>query len=569
MKSAFLKHIIPFLFLILHQALIAKQLPGFQEKIILDSLENPVINAQIPVILHIADNPEGKKSVKLIPEKPDSLPLIFQNSGKHKFTHLKSKLNKHIPFYFTVDGITPETGWYSDMPMFIKEDTIYGGKDFGIHLISHDELSGVKSIYYSINSRDYKIFEDSLLLDGEGYYEIDFFAVDNVGNVEKPKKIITIIDHTAPETKLEIIDDQFENILSPRSKISLEAFDQTGVKEIFYSINDEPAKEYSEKIPVNNLPEGYHTLQYYALDKVDNKEPLKSFEFFVDKTPPVIIEEIIGNRFVADGKEYSSGRSQLRITAVDNKAGVKDIYYSINDEEYELYERPVFLSGHSGEINIRTYAVDKVNNKSEGRTYHQDETHIPYVDLNAPEIDYEIIGPQIYFRNTLFISDKSKIKLIGIDRESGLNRIVYRINQGEEKIFEEPFSIKKPGNHNINYTAFDNVENANNDNFSLYVDMQGPEITHNFSIPSYDVYVEDDNSYQTYPPHVKLYLSATDEKTGADEIFYSINEQPEQLYNKPITGFYAGQVNNISIRATDMLRNETVREISFYITDSH
>ncbi len=541
--------------------------PEFEKKIIRDSLDNLIINAETPVFIHISDNPDGKNSIKLNPETPEDVPLKFKNSGQHKITHFNKQINKTIPFYFTVDGIAPNTKWQSGENYFLRNDTIFGGKNFNVAFSSHDEFSGVSKIYYAVNSREYKVFKDSIQLHEEKPYEVKYFAVDNVGNTEKPNKIIIIANHTSPVTQLEIVGDKHENILSPRSEIKLTASDKVGIKDIYYSINEDPVERYSKKISVDHLHEGYHTIVFHATDKVGNKEHTQSFEFFVDKTPPIIIEEITGNRFVAGGKEYSSGRSQLRITAVDNKAGVKEIYYSINDEEYELYERPVFLSGHSGEINIKTYAVDKVNNKSEGRAYHQDETHIPYVDLNAPEIDFEIIGPQIYLRNTLFISNKSKVKLKGIDRESGLNRIVYRINQGEEKIFEEPFSIKKPGSHNINYTAFDNVENANNDNFSLYVDLQGPEVTYNFSIKSYDVYEKSDKSYEIYPQHVKLFLSATDEKTGADQIFYSINEQPEQLYNEPVTGFEARHVNNISIRATDMLGNETVREISFYITD--
>jgi len=543
--------------------------PVFEKKIIRDSLDNLIINIEKTGFLHISDNPEGKRGVKLHQEETPDRPMKFKNSGKHSFTYYNQRLKKDIPFYFIVDGVAPKTAWKSELPAFIRDDTIYGGENFEISFSSQDEYSGVKNIYYSVNGLEYQKYKAPLILESEDYYEIAFFAVDNVGNIEKSNKINIIVDHASPETQLVIIGDQHENVLSPRTEIKLEASARTGVKDIFYSINDQPAKAYSQKISVSHLSEGYHTITYFAIDKIKNKEQEKSFRFFIDKTPPIIIQEITGNRFVAGGKEYSSGRSQLRVTAVDNKAGVKEIYYSINDEQYELYKRPVFLSGHSGEVNIRTYALDKVNNKSEGRTYFSEETHIPYIDLNAPEIDFKIEGPQMFLRNTLFINDKSKINLIGVDRESGLNRIVYRINQGEERIFEEPFSIKKPGHHNINYTAFDNVDNANNDNFSLYVDVQGPEINHNFSIISYDEYVKAGNNYEIYPPHVKLYLSAVDEKTGANEIFYSINEQPEQLYTKPVKKFEAGQVNNISIRATDMLGNESFEEVSFYVTDSH
>jgi len=561
-------YIILFFFTIfLPGKLSSQDLPDFERKIIRDSLGNLIINAEKPMQLHVSDNPDGENSVKLQAEKPNDTPLIFQSSGKHKLTHLNTYLNKNIPFFFTVDATAPTTQWDPDLPMFSEQDTIYGGKNFTIYLHSYDEYSGVNKTYYSINGHDYEIYDDNLLLKDEDYYEIKFFAVDNVGNVELPKKIKVVTDHTAPESQLEIIGDQHENIISPRSKISLEAHDKTGVKNIRYSINDEPDTEYSQKISVNHLYEGYHTINYYAEDKVGNKEQVQSYEFFVDKTPPIIIEEIIGDSFVAGGKEYSSGRSQLRITAVDNKAGVKEIYYSINDQEYVLYERPVFLSDHSGEINIKTYALDKVNNKNESRAFQDGEDHIPYVDLNAPEISHEIEGPNIFLRDTLFTNNLSKIKLNAEDRNSGVNRIIYRVNQSEEQLFENPFNINKPGYHQINYIAYDNVENSNNDSFNIFVDLQGPEINHNFSIKSYDTINNNGESFKAYPPHVKIYISATDEKTGTKNIFYTINDDKEQEYSNPITGFEKGKLNNIAIRAVDMLGNETIEEISFYLPE--
>lgn len=551
----------------LNQSLIAQQIQVFQKKIIRDSLENLIINPEIPVFLHIADNPEGKNSVNLIPEEPDGVPLIFQNSGKHSFTQFNSTLNKKIPFNFIVDGIPPVTGWYSESLVYIHNDTIYGSKNFEIHFDSNDKLSGVKNIYHAINGQEYEIYKDMLILDDEGFYEIKFFAVDNVENAEEPQTINVVIDITAPETNLSIIGDRHKNILSPRSKISLEAFDRTRVKQILYSINDNEPEVYSEKITLNNLPEGYHTLQYYSIDKTGNKETKQNFEFFIDKTPPIIIEDIIGNSFVSGGKVYSSGRSQLRITAVDNKAGVKEIYYSINDGEYILYERPVFLTEYSGEINIKTYALDKVNNESVKRFFQPDGANIPYIDLNAPDIRYQIIGPAIFLRDTLFISDKSAIKLHAEDRESGVNRIVYRVDQNKEQVYDKPFSMNQPGYHQISYTAYDNVENANNDSFNFFVDLKGPHINHNFSMRPRRRVLENGKEYKAFHSHVKLYLSATDEKTGTEQIFYTANEQKEQVYSNPVNGFETGKINNIAIRAVDILGNESFKEISFYISE--
>ncbi len=569
MNYRFLKYYLVLLLFIIFSAekLCARDSLNFEKKIIRDSLNNLVINAEKSVHFHISDNPEGKNGVMLQPKKAKDTSLVFQSSGKHKLKYKSRSLNKNIPFYFIVDGIAPITQWHTDSSIFIRQDTIYGGKDFSFFLESDDKYSGVNKIYYSINGKSYKIFDNHINLKKEGSYDIRFFAVDNVGNIEQPQDVKIVIDYTAPESQLEIIGDRHENIISPRSKISLDANDKTGIESIYYSINDEPLSVYSQDISVSHLPEGYHKISYYAEDKIGNVEEKRFFKFFVDKTPPIIIEEIIGDSFVAGGKEYSSGRSQLRINAVDNKAGVKGIYYSINDKEYELYERPVFLSDYSGEINIKTYAVDKVNNKSKSRAFLDDESYMPYVDLDPPKISYEIKGPYIYLRDTLFINDLSKIQLNAKDYKSGVNRIKYRINQDYQQLFEKPFSINKPGYNEISYMAFDNVENSNMDNFAFFIDMQGPEISHKFSIQSYDTVYKNKEVYKVYPAHVKLYLSATDEKTGAKNIFYTINDNNEQRYSKPIKGFEKGKLNNVIVRATDMLGNESIEEISFYLPE--
>ena len=50
----------------------------------------------------------------------------------------------------------------------------------------------------------------------------------------------------------------------------------------------------------------------------------------------------MGNTYMVGGKEYSSGRSRLKVAAVDNKAGVKEVWFSINGAPFELYDKPVF-----------------------------------------------------------------------------------------------------------------------------------------------------------------------------------------------------------------------------------
>jgi len=80
---------------------------------------------------------------------------------------------------------------------------------------------------------------------------------------------------------------------------------------------------YGQPIKLSSLAEGEHTLTYFSVDKVNNNEEKKTHTFFLDKSAPRVISEVVGNTFIANGREYFSGRTKLKLVALDNKAGVR------------------------------------------------------------------------------------------------------------------------------------------------------------------------------------------------------------------------------------------------------
>jgi hypothetical protein len=177
-------------------------------------------------------------------------------------------------------------------------------------------------------------------------------------------------------------------VLSGRAKISLASSDNlSGVRHILYSIDDKPFQQYYHPLSMAILTEGDHKLKYYAVDEVDNREVEKEFDFFVDKTPPLLVDEIMGNSFMVNGREYSSGRSKLKLTAMDNKAGLREIKYSINNEEYQSYSAPFYLTTVNGSLSVKSYAIDNVGNKSEA-SEKSTRNQISYVDLTGPQLKY-------------------------------------------------------------------------------------------------------------------------------------------------------------------------------------
>ncbi len=523
-----------------------------------------ITNTSAQVLFFISTDTIGESAIQLKSKSNNSQPLKIINQGRHRFIHADPGKSQQKAYFFMADGEAPKTKFSTLSDNILKNDTIIAASGFEIELSAKDNISGVRDIFYAINNSSFQKYINKLKFDKEELFILKYYSEDFVGNKEIPQQLIIIIDNSTPITNLSIINDLHENIVSTRSLFNLEATDVNGIKETWYWLNDEKPSLYNKPVPISKLAEGFHIFSYYSIDNLGNIEKTKTYEFYLDKTPPIIFEEILGNKFIRGGKEYSSGRSQLKITAIDNKAGVKEIYYSLNGKDFFLYEGPVFLSMVSGNITIRSYALDNVNNKSFS-TASGTSIAIPYVDLNAPEISHRIRGPQIILRDTLFISPITQIILNATDNESGLNYVIFKISNQEETQYNNPFRIENQGFHNVYYTAFDNVDNANTGNFSIFVDTSGPEIKTEFSINSYATNIIDGEKIESYPRHLKVFITSKDVITGTDKIFYTLNSGKEQEYKGFVSDFIRNSINIISIRSTDILGNETTKQIKFFI----
>lgn len=523
-----------------------------------DSTGRLFVNPSTPVYLYISTTPDGSDAVRLRSLQPEGEPMQWGGHGFLFLTHLNLYLGRNIQFDLFADGHPPKTSVVFNVKEGYKEGLkiFLSGSAF-LELQAIDPFSGVQGIFYSVNDSEFDPYTKPIEFDKDGEYSIQFYAIDNVGNKEDEGKRIIIIDSTPPVTTLGIEGSHHNEVLSSKTKISLTASDAFGVKETFYAINNGSEIRYNRQINISNLPEGNHSISWYSVDMVGNIEEKQAFDFFVDRTPPMVFEEIMGNTFMVAGREYSSGRSQLRIAAVDNKAGVKEIFYSINNAPFKLYEKPIFLSEISGAITIRSYAIDNVDNKgtsdAEGQLFS-----MPEVDITGPNIRHFFTGKQVSLRDTLWISPETKINLIATDRGSGVSRIEYRLNDSSSQQYSKPFEVPESGYYSIAITAWDNVENLNIGSFSFGVDAQAPQVFYHFSVKPNRFSDEDGEMVAVYPQGVILYLGATDDIVGVDQILVSVNEARERAYNQPLSEFKANQTHTITIRAIDKLGNEQV-----------
>jgi len=537
-------------------------------------------NKDLPVYLRIASSPSDTgQLLKSEVTKEYSNPYYFDAEGKHNFrtrwaTDQKTKkmITPEIEVIWEVyaDGIAPVSKIsFENSGSFKVDNKFYFGDSLSVGIIAKDENSGIEKIYYSLNEKDFNIYTSPFIIENEGEQIIKYYSVDYVGNVEKINEKRFNVDRTPPKTYYNITGISDGEVIAISTKIYLTADDSiSGITKTFYRIDDEPEKLYSAGtyIPIKHLLDGQHNLHFYSIDKVGNKESENIIPFYLDLTAPIVASDILGDRYLLGEKVFFSGRTKMKLTAVDNKAGVQDIFYSIDEGEFLRYEQPFYLPNVTGIHIVKYFATDKMDNNSEaGKSKYEKYKHVVnrvYVDLTGPILSHNIIGSTYRARDTLFISNKTLLKFTAVDSESGVQFITYSLDkEPDEKMYSEPITINEEGFHHIVYYGYDNVKNRNRAEIFVYVDGIGPEIKYNFSIVSQGL----KDSLPVYPQHVTLYLGATDQIIGAKEIFYSINKTPEKRYSLSMTGFTKSSVNIVNIRALDLLGNETLLELKFYV----
>jgi hypothetical protein len=540
-----------------------------------DSLNRYYQQAELPLYITVSHKPDGKGTrLGEEPKSPNTektdvvKPIYLDGHGKHYLRHVDAIHHHNQNFAIYADGIAPKSAAdFTGAPSVYYSGVQYYGKGLQTTLSTSDEMSGVKTLYQSVSGQAYAPYTGAQSWDNEGVQSLKFYAVDNVGNAAAPVTKNFTVDLSAPETFHTVVGIAKGNIISTSTKIILEAEDKlSGVAAIYYQLDDGPKRKYTGgNLPFAHLPDGDHVLKYFSVDRVKNEETAKTFAFYLDKTAPIMSADVLGDKFVVGDQVYFSGRTKLKLTAVDNKAGIKHVKYSIDGGEFSQYDQPFYLPSKSGIHIIRYYAVDEMSNEGAGnRNARMDEylhnVNRVYVDLTGPTLDFGYQGPTFKKGDTVYINNETRVKLSAKDPESGLQYIAYALDGGnEETRYNAPFPVNTPGNHSVDIYGYDNVNNRNIFRFHFIVDVEGPEIAHQFSIAPN----RQEDGLPVYPAYVTLFLTATDMKTGYKNIYYKINNQKQQVYNGLLRGFKPNKKYHVEVEATDMLGNKTTYSFDF------
>jgi hypothetical protein len=549
------------------------------------------INKDLGVYIWISTSPDpNSEKFRLFSDssKQYSNPMYFDTEGFNSFrtpsavdTNTKKVVFPQVDIIFDAyaDGLPPvsHSTFTSKSNKVIDGKKYYGG-NLEVKINSKDAVSGMESIMYSLNGSTFAVCNTPLINFNEGENLIKYYGVDKVGNREEIKSETFYIDNLPPKTEYEIEGIINNNYVAPDAVIKLKSSDNlSGVSSIFYKIGNGKVLKYLNPIPVSAIADNKGNITFYAEDNLQNREESVIiggknnnlqiqgtsenvvFEFYVDNDPPAISIELIGDSYKAKN-QYISSRTGIKVIANDEKSGVDKILYGINSSVLnENYKDPVNLKNEGLNI-VRVKAIDFVGNTSPLLTNQF------FCDIKSPSTNISVGSPKFKSRDTLFISDKTPVKISSLDEHSGISSTIYSIDKKSELNYTSGFNISESGYHMINYYSIDRVNNKEEMKLlEVFVDNIAPVIHYNFSVESIGAKNVRDEKYTIYPSNAMLYIATTDASSGGDKIEYKINNGPV-LNANPITAIKPGNYI-VEVTAYDVLGNKSSMEIKFAVEE--
>jgi len=206
----------------------------------------------------------------------------------------------------------------------------------------------------------------------------------------------------------------------------------------------------------------------------------------LDTAPPVTVSNI--------AELCSKEDIIVHLTATDNQSGVAHTFYSLNGSEFQ--EGNSFTISEEGRYEISFYSVDKAGNIEEPATVEV------YLDKTAPIT--------VLPMEAEWLNKETTLQLVSSDNLCGVETTHYSVNGSE---FQEgtDVAINEEGIHEVSFYSVDKAGNVEQvKTVEVKVDKTAPVTTSNIK-----------DSW--YTEEVVVQLTATDNLSGVNKTYYSIN----------------------------------------------
>lgn len=328
----------------------------------------------------------------------------------------------------------------------------------------------------------------------------------------------------------------------------------SGVQDKYWAINNGSYNPFTnENLSFSN--NASYLIYYYAVDRVGNVEGIQNIEFVVDVMGPEV-------NYVVEGPQnlsVTSSESGISLNAIDEGAGVNQIYYWFDEGNASAYSTRIGLNNlDDGEHTLYAYATDNVENSGDTLAYTF------YLDRDTPTVTAEINGEVFEQQSTTYISPQSTVSLRPQDNKSGVSATRYQVNQQPEENYTNPIRLpSNSGTYSITYYATDVVGNrGDRQSLKVYLDNGRPVTNVRFQ-----GYYSTTPSGYAIGSDTRIELSASDLESGIKEVRYRLDNGDWRTYDEPLS-FEETDPLLLTFYAEDQVGNrETEQQIEIVIRE--
>lgn len=279
--------------------------------------------------------------------------------------------------------------------------------------------------------------------------------------------------------------DGLNTFVNSKVLFKLSSKDNLMADKIHYKLDAGEIKTYESPFSIST--EGKHSISYYSVDKIGNKENENTFRVMVDNTPPEVIVTSSKPVLKIDSKLYISKDFTFTVNSQDASSGVNKVEYSINGKDYTEYVAP-FSIPSEGEVDIKIKALDNVTNitdKFAVKLFDETGKQTVLKDVSV-KLSTDNIAPTVEIKTDKEIAKKDNKNIASSDvnysvaandKESGIASILVRVDgKGDFIPYMSEIKFTSNGEHTIEAKAIDKVGNVSSVAIlSVYVDVIPPE----------------------------------------------------------------------------------------------
>jgi hypothetical protein len=409
--------------------------------------------------------------------------FTISTSGSHTiFYNSTDNLRQSGPtksHYVFVDNEPPSTAINAGDPRYGSSPT-YFTSETGFNLIATDDVgSGVASIWFKIDTRNWILYTSEFTVSSEGLHTIYYYSIDNLGQEEATRIYEIIVDDTPPTTS---VVKGLPNYVSgdvwvtSSTQFTLDVaegeINPVGVNYTMHQIWDGSWSDwfiFTGAFLLGN-GDGIRYVEFYSVDLLGNAEPINNRTYIVDNTPPsttIIIEE---PNYREKPDDILNITSSTTIVFSFTDYGLPPV--GSDYTEYRIWNNGIWsewfrfssemnLGSENGVRYIEWYSVDKLGNKETTNNL------TVFVDNSPPTTDYIVqLEPD---------NSEARVSLISSDIGSQVAFTKYRVDSGIWITYSGTFLINEPGQHTISFFSKDNLGNIEKEkNFTVKVEKTEP-----------------------------------------------------------------------------------------------